>query len=193
MSNKEFRIDNGYELVEENYKSEPETFVIGDLHLNHANIVTYCDRPFDNVSEMNRVLIKNWNLTVKKTDHVFFLGDMAMRDSDKMADSLNGQIIFIRGNHDRTRDPTTMREKLYSNCKGIEFRFIHNPDRLNGEKFDGWTIHGHHHNNHPDKYPFFDRKKRRFNVSVENIRYRPYPMSELIELINSDVDKIVAL
>jgi calcineurin-like phosphoesterase family protein len=190
MSSKEYRLEKGYELVTENYASEKEAYVIGDMHLNHHNIVKYCDRPFDHVVEMNNVLIKNWNLTVRKTDTVFFLGDMAMGNSDRIIRSLNGKILFVKGNHDRTNEPGTMHELLNAKYKGEDFQFIHNPDRLNGNKFDGWTIHGHHHNNHPDTYPFFSRENRRFNVSVENIKYQPLSMSKIIDIISSDIEWI---
>jgi len=32
------------------------TFVVSDLHLNHDNIIEYCDRPFESVEEMNERL-----------------------------------------------------------------------------------------------------------------------------------------
>lgn len=193
MINKEHRLEKGYELVEESHSDRKEVFVIGDLHLYHTNIIKYCDRPFDNVTEMNNILVKNWNLTVKKTDTVFFLGDMVLGNNDRVINHLNGKILFIRGNHDKSRDPDSMHDRLKAKYKGIEFQYIHNPDMLNGDKFDGWTIHGHHHNNHPHKYPFFSREKRRFNVSVENIKYQPLAMSKIVDIINSDADKIVTL
>ncbi len=186
MNNKEYRFKKGYELSVETYTPDRSTFVIGDLHLNHTNIITYCKRPFDNAKEMNRVLIKNWNLVVKKNDHVFFLGDMSMGNSDNLIDSLNGQIFFVRGNHDESRNPDSMHEQLFMKYKGIDFRLIHNPYEVKNQPFDGWTIHGHHHNNKLEEFPFFDRANRKFNVSVEVIKYQPFPMTGIIDLINSD-------
>lgn len=34
---------------------------VSDLHLAHKNIIKYCSRPFDNVNQMNEILIQNWN------------------------------------------------------------------------------------------------------------------------------------
>ena len=28
-------------------------YLIADFHLDHANIIDYCDRPYDSVEEMN--------------------------------------------------------------------------------------------------------------------------------------------
>ena len=74
-------------------------FFIGDLHLDHANIIKYCSRPFSSVEEMNNTMINNWNNSIKKDDVVFFLGDMALgrgsRKADYWVNKLNGNIIFI--------------------------------------------------------------------------------------------------
>ena len=32
-------------------------FFIGDLHLDHANIIKYCSRPFSPIEEMNNTII----------------------------------------------------------------------------------------------------------------------------------------
>ena len=50
-------------------------FFTSDLHLGHANIIRYCDRPFANVGEMDAELIRRWNETVGEEDVVYFLGD----------------------------------------------------------------------------------------------------------------------
>jgi len=52
-----------------------------DFHLGHANIIKYCERPFRNVLEMNRTIIKKHNERVKKDDIVYFLGDFCFRNS----------------------------------------------------------------------------------------------------------------
>ena len=84
-----------------------------DLHLGHANIIKYCNRPFKNLEHMNKVLIRNWNERVKKEDIIFHVGDFCFRNSPggKLGEGggipatewekkLNGKIIHIKGNHD---------------------------------------------------------------------------------------------
>lgn len=53
---------------------------------------------------MDRVLVENWNNTVKPEDTVIHLGDVIFygRDkADKFIKQLNGYKILIRGNHDK--------------------------------------------------------------------------------------------
>ena len=54
---------------------------------------------------MDAELIRRWNEKVGKSDLVYVLGDMIWKtlngDADNLIRSLNGQIILIKGNHDR--------------------------------------------------------------------------------------------
>ena len=50
-------------------------YVISDTHFNHSRILEYCQRPFDNVEEMNEVIINNWNKVINEDDIVYVLGD----------------------------------------------------------------------------------------------------------------------
>lgn len=86
--------------------SESKIYLVSDLHLGHANIIKYCNRPFDTVEEMNEKLIQNWNDTVRDDDRVFFLGDFALGDKKKTiawSQRLNGRKVMIYGNHDHQR------------------------------------------------------------------------------------------
>ena len=48
---------------------------IADTHFGHANILRFDQRPFQNLEEMNEVLINNWNRAVTSADWVYILGD----------------------------------------------------------------------------------------------------------------------
>ena len=81
-------------------------FYIADWHYNHANILTYDNRPFQNLSDMNAALVERWNFTVSKGDLVYVLGDMFWCKEDEavpVLQSLHGQKILICGNHDQHR------------------------------------------------------------------------------------------
>jgi len=84
--------------------SAVRTWFTADLHLGHRNIIDYCNRPFADVAEMNRVLIANWNETVGHDDTVWVVGDFALGKIDEtltMVRKLNGRKILVAGNHDR--------------------------------------------------------------------------------------------
>lgn len=77
-------------------------FFTSDLHLNHANVIKYCNRPFSSVEEMNEMLIKNWNEVVGPDDIVYCLGDftMASKPVADFTNRLNGTKYLVPGNHD---------------------------------------------------------------------------------------------
>ena len=80
-----------------------------DTHFGHLNtqgtgIIDYCKRPFSSIKEMDEALINNWNQVVQPGDLVYHLGDLAfvnsIKDLKKYVNKLNGQIIWVAGNHD---------------------------------------------------------------------------------------------
>lgn len=80
-------------------------FFTGDLHFGHKNVLAFDHRPFETVEEMDAELIRRWNNKVGKGDLVYVLGDMIWKSKNgeaaNLIKSLNGQIILIKGNHDR--------------------------------------------------------------------------------------------
>jgi calcineurin-like phosphoesterase family protein len=81
-------------------------WLTSDLHLGHANIIKYTDRPFANSFEMDRVLIERWNDRVLPNDEVYILGDFTLLRGD-MARHYLAQLagkIYVLGNpwhHDK--------------------------------------------------------------------------------------------
>jgi len=152
-------------------------WITADLHLNHKNIIRYCDRPFSTVKEMNKTLIENWNRKVEPGDTVFFLGDLAVgRDKYRWLRELNGKIVLIGGNHD---EGLCALPHLVVKCRGEKILLIHNPYDANG--WDGWVIHGHKHNNDIKNFPFINREEKRINVSTELTNYAPIPFNCIIK------------
>lgn len=80
-------------------------FFTSDLHFGHENVLRFDNRPFETVEEMDDELIKRWNDKVGKGDLVYVLGDLiwktATNEAVQIIKRLNGQIILIKGNHDR--------------------------------------------------------------------------------------------
>ena len=82
-----------------------KVFFTSDLHFGHENVLRFDNRPFASVEEMDAELVRRWNEKVGKGDLVYVLGDLIWKsrngDAHSLIRSLNGQIILIKGNHDR--------------------------------------------------------------------------------------------
>lgn len=156
-------------------------YIISDLHLEHYNIIRYCNRPFKSSEEMDSILVENWNNTVKEDDVVIFLGDLTINRAGfkRHLRSLSGIKRLVKGNHDRLSEDNLPR-LFVETIDGVEIMFIHNPNDVPAD-YTGWIVHGHVH----DKAPFFDAANKRFNVSVEAIGYTPIKLSKIIELIKA--------
>ena len=78
-------------------------YFISDTHFGHWFAVWFWNRPFKNIREMNNVLIDNWNSRIKDEDVVVIVGDFFAGNklfSKYLLKNLNGDKIFIKGNHD---------------------------------------------------------------------------------------------
>lgn len=97
-------------------------YLTSDLHFNHNKDFIYAKRGFSDVTEMNEILIQNWNSVVTMNDDVYLLGDIclgggsdeALRQNRKLIQSLKGKIHIIRGNHD-----SNSRMKMYAECYNV--------------------------------------------------------------------------
>lgn len=169
-------------------KRKGKIFVISDMHFDHKNIIKYCDRPFESVYEMNHTLISNWNSRVSNDDRVYYLGDMVFGRKRKTIDfwlsKLNGEIRFIRGNHDTDviTKAEVIKDRFLIKYGGYEFLLMHDPYRP--PYWNGWIIHGDKHNNSPIRYPHISRRTKMVNVCVEYTKYAPMNLDEIIAKIS---------
>lgn len=82
-------------------------YFTSDWHVGHGNCLKFDKRPFKDVDEMHRTLIKNFNHYVPLHGITYFLGDMGMRSNELLKSviaQLNGIKILVRGNHDGKMD-----------------------------------------------------------------------------------------
>ena len=165
-------------------------YVISDHHFGHANIIEYCDRPFSSVGQMDGALLDRHYEVVDSEDILVHLGDVAMdmQNGDETIEyfqRLDGDIL-IRGNHDVGLAPDDAPFPVLDSCviEHDDYRFYcaHRPEDI-PESWDGWALHGHHHNNHPDEYPFVAYDEQRINVSSELLNYRPITLETVTGLI----------
>ena len=161
-------------------------FFVSDTHFGHKNLVTGFEHHFEQcrtyvtVEEMEADIRKKWAAAVGDGDTVVFLGDFIFGNFDGkgeeiargILDSLPGNKLFIRGNHDQkikgelidARDYAVVRWcGLNYLCQHYPFaaEFDSDPSVLNHYKtvFDPKTtvlVHGHTHST--DKFSRTNRK-----------------------------------
>ena len=62
--------------------SPPEgTWIWSDLHLADRAVLAAWNRPFRNIEEMNRHLLREWSRRVHAADTIICLGDVAHPDA----------------------------------------------------------------------------------------------------------------
>lgn len=82
---------------------KPTSFT-ADWHLGHYNSIKFDNRPFQDLDEMHRALIKGYNSQVPENGICYFLGDVATHSSEltkSILSQLNGTKVIIVGNHDK--------------------------------------------------------------------------------------------
>lgn len=80
-------------------------WMTADLHLNHANVIQYCNRPFADAAAMNEYLVTQTQ-KVKDDEWLVIVGDLAMGDHDAAMEwvrRIQGRKVLVLGNHDLTR------------------------------------------------------------------------------------------
>lgn len=151
----------------------PNIWLVSDTHFNHSNIIKYCDRPYQSVSEMDWDMVEKWNSVVKPNDHIYHLGDVYMKASkgyiENILQHLNGKKRLILGNHDNGQDQILHRhfEKIMMWRVFDNAVLTHVPlreENIPGDK--RINVHGHIHDNLSPQGPYKC-------VCVEQINYTP--------------------
>lgn len=162
-------------------------YFIADTHFNHANIIKYCNRPFNNIDEMNEYIINKWNSTIKDNDIVYHLGDVgfgALAEVKNLIERLKGTKVLIRGNHDLKISINTWEEigfsKVYKKKIILDnFLLTHAPTE---EVEKGQiNIFGHIHNKPLDEK---FNKRNHICVSCDVIDYTPISIEEIKKITN---------
>lgn len=139
-----------------------ERFVTSDLHFHHKNIIKYTNRPWT-FEEQTEEIITRWNSRVGLLDDVYHLGDFAFvnqHEAHKVVEiikQLNGNIHFIRGNHDDRRLWQTVSDHRLKHIAWIKDYYelrdgrnkvcmMHYPMTIwNRSHHGSWMLHGHCH------------------------------------------------
>ena len=132
-------------------------YYISDLHLGHANVITFDRRPFADLNEMHKTIIERWNSVVTTSDTVYILGDFCWAKESEWPFylvPLAGQKVLIRGNHDPKQFSTAV-QKYFQDIKdykeitdgGKRVILSHYPIPFHKADYspDCWMLYGHVH------------------------------------------------
>lgn len=168
-----------------------QIWITSDTHFNHANIIKYCDRPFENPAAMNEALIEKWNSRVKVNDIIYHLGDVYSGDKPGMINimaRLNGHKRLVLGNHDVMSDgilhkyfEKVMMWRIFKDEKLMLSHVPVHPDSLK-EKYDLRNVHGHIH----EKQVMLDGAPdpRYRCLCVEHTDYAPVAIEEAYDWVS---------
>lgn len=184
---------------------------ISDLHIGHENVLRFDQRPFENMFQMENVIIDNWNKTVKKHDRTYILGDTIwspkFKDWKEFLDKLNGQKVLIVGNHDAKEQTLAKlkKEKVILDYKYMDVINVndkkvilsHSPQPFYFKQYSPNVVHlyGHVHltsdydymkeiiKHQEERYSEFISKMHCYNVGCmcPEIDYTPRTIDEIIE------------
>lgn len=179
-------------------------FFTADWHLGHANIIRYCNRPFDTVEQMSEVLIANWELAITSGDAVYFLGDFCLRGEFALllADLPFDHLYFVHGNHDPVAKMKALQDPrvefftdLTIELDGHTFFLTHNPMKASdafpticGHVHENWTFlrAGDYCMEKNSKMMVIKRRLRQpvLNVGVDVHNFRPISDEDVLRYFN---------
>ena len=169
-------------------------YFTADLHFGHKNIIKHCNRPFDDVHQMNHTIINNINGVVGVKDQLFILGDFAFRgkrpgEYRKLIKCNSVHVVL--GNHDRLgrfgdgfASVDMVREIVHF---GQRIFLSHYPHRSwPGRQHGSWMLYGHVHGQFEQQDRLGDLLT--LDVGVDNCANfgkpfgEPFAFSEVCEL-----------
>lgn len=180
-------------------------YFTADFHLNHKNIIEYCNRPFDSVEEMNDTLIDNTNAIVGRDDILYYLGDFALspKQISELRARINCQnIILIMGNHDphdkKDRPHPVLLENFQSVHNMLRVKVVYKEQKksiiLNhyamrvwrNSHHGSWHLYAHSHGNLYD-----DLTSLSFDVGVDCHNFMPLNVDQIGAIMETKIFKPV--
>jgi len=193
-------------------------FVTGCPHFGHIGICIHANRvpwiydnpeynpntPFNfkynnpksvNIKQHDEDIMDNWNSVVGKKDRIFILGDFAWKDHIKYICRLNGQKVFITGNHDEMNQKALncFKEVHEMGCRKKvqkqDVTFCHYGMRTWASSCHGsWMLYSHSHGRLPEFENMFS-----FDCGVDVWGYAPVPWEAIVKkmsIIQDNINKV---
>jgi len=162
-------------------------FFTADEHYFHSNIIRFCNRPFEDVEEMNKTQIDNSNSVVKEGDTVVHAGDFTLLKNRKkiqqrLIDRLNGHHIFLKGSHDYW---LPMNKSIQIWEKMIEGHYLvvchYSMHSWARSHYNSWHLYAHSHRD-------LGLSGKRHCISVDNTNFFPLSFDQIKEIMTNRPD-----
>jgi calcineurin-like phosphoesterase family protein len=182
-------------------------FFTSDTHFYHKNIINFCKRPFNDLQEMHKEIIRMWNETVRPNDIVFILGDIIFGGAnayEEILPQLNGKKYLILGNHDYKNFTTNkckyfeaVYDKMFIAVNDQEIILNHEPLLCFGGQLNNhiWHLFGHVHTtkdlnlkgNCDAQRMFLMATPTMYDVGMDFNDYKPISFAKVKEIIQGQV------
>ena len=178
-------------------------YFTADTHFCHSNIIGSCQRPFNDVSEMNVQIINNWNTMITNHDDIYILGDFMYKGDPKEANDilskLKGKKYLVKGNHEKYLENPHFKPGVFEwvkdyfvlSYKGMDIVLFHFPI-FQWHKSHKGSIHlyGHIHNRAIRIPEFGENIKvlgpKAINVGVDVNDFYPVSIEQILGKIKGD-------
>ena len=173
------------------------TYFTADMHFGHSAIIGFCNRPFNDVEEMNRTLIHNWNSRVNNGDHVYIVGDVfyggrdaaGLDEAISIVKKLKGVLHLVAGNHDLPYLKNAEYHYLFADVDQLRY-LKHDGEHIflchypmaewSGYYRGSWHIYGHIHNAvESAAYQYMKTQEKALNAATDICQYMPVTFQEL--------------
>lgn len=164
-------------------------YVTSNMQLGRPNALSMYQREYENVDDMTKKMIDKWNETVTQDDVVYHIGNFAW-DPKTAQDALlrlNGQIHFIKGEHDAALETLESKGMLRNRVTLVDDIVMLSQQGVTlsywplkawpGKSSQFYSIIGY-----PDKKFKSDPSERTINASTDLWQNRPQDIVKLTEI-----------
>jgi calcineurin-like phosphoesterase family protein len=162
--------------------------VLTTINFFHKKSIKYCNRPFENIEEMNEELIIRHNSVVNKEDVVIIAGDFSFANKidtyRKIIRRLNGQLIFLRGSHDgwMGKNGYGFHEIWERTIQKQKIVVCHYAMRVwPASHYNSWQLYGHSHGR-------LEPEGKQWDIGVDTNNFYPYSFDEIKQIMEKRPD-----
>jgi calcineurin-like phosphoesterase family protein len=173
-------------------------YFTSDQHFFDADILTYCNRPYKSVEEMNCNIIKRFTAKTEDADELYILGDILGSSQPGSPFEMCRSVMedlgirkrpfhLVLGNHDNMEADeyirigfASVKRLSFINIGGLRTMLTHDPCMI--QPADTLAICGHIHTLFSENWQPLSNTFT-INVSVEMRNYEPVSEDEILELV----------